>query len=252
MSSRNRRRNTAREKRPLPARFKSKREKSRVMSVMRLRKAAGSLPKPGATSSGSHIKKMSRSTSGSASTMDAIARKAGAKKVRSGVKQVAVRMAPRSCARRPWRAGDSCPELLDLIRFGLGAVIARAERRGDLFRVDEADVGRRIGGDPKHLSARRFDLLDVVRDGMGHAGKKRRRQSVGDRDDESTLRTCDHIHLRGVRTDAPIHGVALAEQSGTDRSGQRRTRRGSMRKRNPVLARALLADDQPFARVAVD
>ncbi len=54
---------------------------------MRSRKGAGSLSKPGATSSGSHIKKMSRSTSGSASTMDAIARTAGAKKARSGVKQ---------------------------------------------------------------------------------------------------------------------------------------------------------------------
>jgi len=34
------------------------------------------------------------------------------------------------------------PELLDLIRFGLRAIIASVEGRGDLFWVGEADVGQ--------------------------------------------------------------------------------------------------------------
>ena len=167
------------------------------------------------------IRKMSRSTSGSASIRDAIARTAGAKNARSGVKQVAVRMAPVPAPAALGAVSSHAQNCLILISFGLGAIIAGVKGGRDLFRVDEADVGRRIGGDPKHFRTRRFDLFDVVRDGMGNAGEERRRQSIGDRDDESALRTCDHIHMSGVRTDAPIHGVALADESGTNRSGQR-------------------------------
>ena len=67
---------------------------------------------------------------------------------------------PRFCARRLWGASDSRPELLDPIRFGLGAIIAGVKGGRDLFRVDEADVGRRISGDPEHLRAcRSFEVV---------------------------------------------------------------------------------------------
>ena len=54
---------------------------------MRSRKAAGSLSKPGVTSSGSQTRKISWLASGSASMSEAMARTAGGKNVRSGVKQ---------------------------------------------------------------------------------------------------------------------------------------------------------------------
>ena len=97
MSSRKRRRKTAREKRPLPLRLELKREKSSVISAIRSRSARGSLSKPGVTSPGSQMRTISWRASGSASISEAIARTAGGKNVRSGVKQKAVRIpSPRS------------------------------------------------------------------------------------------------------------------------------------------------------------
>jgi len=54
---------------------------------MRSRRGLGSLSKPGVTSLGSQTRKISWLASGSASTSEAMARTAGGKNARSGVKQ---------------------------------------------------------------------------------------------------------------------------------------------------------------------
>jgi hypothetical protein len=130
--------------------------------------------------------------------------------------------------------GTLAPERLDPARFHPRALVSGPQCGADLLGIEQIDV-RRIGLDPKRLCSDRLDLADVLRERMWNPREEGRRETVIERDDQGTLRAGDDIDMRRVRAHATVHAEALAEECGTDESGQRRACGRTVGERNVVL-----------------
>ena len=101
------------------------------------------------------------------------------------------------------------PEGFDFGRFRFRAFVAAVQCGLDLLGIEQANVGRRIGDDPKDLRARRLDLFDIVCVAMRYASVEWRGDTVRDGNYDRPFRPRHYINMGGIAADGAVHSVAL-------------------------------------------
>ena len=151
----------------------------------------------------------------------------------------------------PVAARKSTPRTFGSSGLALGALVSRPQRRLDLLRIEQIDAIGRARNDEHALGPRRLQVLHLFVDVVRNAAEQAAFVTVGQSNDQSSLRACDHVGVRPGLGNPTIHAITLSELCRSDHARERRTGSGRMRQGDMVLSRGRLPDDKPFAGVAI-